>query len=77
LLLMDIGMTRGADSVTKGVLAAGLAQLPGSLALRMTHLNSIRPRWGGSIAEMQQVADNVDGVATINPRLRLLRGFIA
>jgi tetratricopeptide (TPR) repeat protein len=76
-LLLHVTMTRGDDDHAKGVLDAGLRQLPGSLLLRMRYMNTLRPRWGGSVEQMQQLADEADRVARINPRLRLLRGFLA
>lgn len=58
------------------ILAEGLRIVPGSLMLRWKYGYSMRPRWGGSIAELEELADGWDRDAATNPRLRLLRGLI-
>jgi tetratricopeptide (TPR) repeat protein len=60
----------------RAILDEGLRSVPGSLMLRGKYAFALRPRWGGSIEEMEAFADESDAASQVNPRFRVLRGII-
>ena len=56
-------------------LDALVARDPFNYGVRRRAMESLSPRWGGSIEEMRQVAADAQGLADGNPRLRILPGF--
>jgi tetratricopeptide (TPR) repeat protein len=43
----------------------------------MRYLHSVRPRWGGSVEQMEAQVREADSAAARWPRLRLLHGWVA
>lgn len=74
---LGIAMWYGEHDHASALLSEGLAEVPGSLVLRVRAVHAMRPRWGGSASQMEQLIDDADRAASINPRLRLLRGFLS
>ena len=74
---MGVAMWYGEPAERKALLDSGLAQLPGSLLLRLRYLHSVRPRWGGAVEQMEAQVREADSAAARYPRLRLLHGFVA
>ncbi len=56
------------------VLLAALKQCRACFLVRAQHIESLRPRWGGSYAAMESFAAGVRSLLADNPRLRLLEG---
>jgi tetratricopeptide (TPR) repeat protein len=50
---------------------------PYSVTPRATHMASLTPRWGGSYTAMDYFARDAEKYIDINPRLAVLRGYIA
>jgi len=75
-LAIQMAMHGSSSDVPRAILDDGLRMVPGSLLLRWRYAFALRPRWGGSMDEMLDFADESDSASTVNPRLRLLRGMV-
>ncbi len=73
-----IGMMRSSGKIRdiNKVFSAAIKKHPYSYYLRKVYLESITPRWGGSYELMQQVIDDAQSYADVNPRLKLLNGYV-
>ncbi|NOU33669.1 MAG: DUF4034 domain-containing protein [Polyangiaceae bacterium] len=59
-------------------LARGLRDCPSCYAIRVTHIQFLQPRWGGSYARMDAFAKaSRDAAEGLNPAMRALSGFSA
>lgn len=76
-VFLELGRYTARNEVLRKMLSEGLGENPGSLILREEYAFSLRPRWGGSAEEMDAFADESDSAAKLNPRVRLLHGFVA
>jgi tetratricopeptide (TPR) repeat protein len=66
----------GSDGNTlERVYAAGLKNIPLSLSIRVSVINALEPRWGGSHEAMAKFAADAQKYAAQNPRLVSLKGF--
>lgn len=57
------------------IAARGLAQVPASFEIRRRLMTCLQPRWGGSHAAMDAVAEEAQQHVKENPRLAFLRGY--
>ena len=55
----------------------GLSMVPGSFAVREQIIYALRPRWGGTRQEMQQLADSSQYYAEQNPAMQFLKGWVS
>ena len=53
-----------------------LSMVPGSFDVREQIMYALRPRWGGTRQEMQQLADSSQQYAADNPAMRFLKGWV-
>jgi tetratricopeptide (TPR) repeat protein len=53
-----------------------LSLVPGSFAVREQIMYALRPRWGGSRQQMQQLADSSQYYAEQNPAMQFLKGWV-
>lgn len=74
LISMDMAET-GLASARRQIEAAVLA-CPECLQIRLKYLHSLHPKWGGSFDEMQLISKQAADLATRNPRLAPLTGFV-
>jgi tetratricopeptide (TPR) repeat protein len=75
-LLMEMTKVTPDTAASRQYLEKGLAEIPASFALRRQQMRNLIPRWGGSYDAMKAVADAADSMATTNPRLHSLAGYI-
>ena len=54
-----------------------LSMVPGSFDVREQIMYALRPRWGGTRDEMQQLADSSQYYAAQNPAMKFLKGWIS
>lgn len=54
-----------------------LSIVPGSFAVREQIMYALRPRWGGTHQEMQQLADSSQYYAEQNPAMQFLKGWVS
>jgi tetratricopeptide (TPR) repeat protein len=54
-----------------------LSIVPGSFAVREQIMYALRPRWGGSQQEMQQLADSSQYYTEQNPAMQFLKGWVS
>lgn len=73
---IGIAMWYGERERQRVLFSQGLTALPGSLLLRIRYMHALSPRWGGSLEQMTQLADQADRAASSNRSLRMLRGFL-
>jgi tetratricopeptide (TPR) repeat protein len=53
-----------------------LSIVPGSFAVREQIMYALRPRWGGTRQDMQQLADSSQYYAAQNPAMQFLKGWV-
>ena len=63
------------DDMREKALAAGLKNAPLSMALRVSEIRALQPRWGGSYGAMERLAADAQKYAAQNPKLVTLKGF--
>ena len=73
---LDILNAEGKDADEDRVFAQALALFPDSYLLYSTMLRGKRPRWGGSYAEMEALADSACRQAAAKPEMYFLYGKI-
>ena len=54
----------------------GLSMAPASFAVREQVMYALRPRWGGTRQEMQQLAETSQYYAAQNPAMHFLKGWV-
>lgn len=74
-----IGLLQIAQAIDGVEAAAAIEQratrlVPSTYYVRYTYLLNLRPRWGGSYAQMSAYEDGLASSVTLNPRLWSLRG---
>lgn len=75
--LVRLEVTHGDTAASRQSLMKGLEDIPASFYLRRAHMRNLIPRWGGSYEAMRAFANESEAMADSNPRLRVLRGYIA
>lgn len=76
LELSTMAKAQGNHDEIEECLRKGLEISPYSFLLRVTYLQDIIPRWGGSYARMAKVAQEAQKYKRQNPRLVLLLGVV-
>lgn len=66
--------SRGSGPEIRRILDEAVAVCPTCFQVRVTYISTLTPRWGGSYDAMRRFAQ--EGDATLNPRLRVLPGYI-
>jgi hypothetical protein len=66
----------GSDAEMARAKSDALSLVPGSFAVREQIMYALRPRWGGTRQEMQQLADSSQYYAQQNPAMRFLTGWV-
>lgn len=64
------------SATTAHAVSSALAAYPSSYLMRATLLESMEPRWGGSVAQMQAFLDDGRPFHAANPRLAALDGSV-
>lgn len=72
--LMTVSQADGGADVP-ALLAAALEVCPTCLSVRVRAMYAMRPRWGGSLDAMRQIANDAQRRVTENARLRVLLGY--
>jgi len=76
-LLAAISLTEGSRENVERFMRKALKISPASLYIRVSHLNAISPKWGGSMEEMLVYVIESLNYLKDNPRLKLLQGFVS
>lgn len=76
-IMLDVTRLIGDHETQRSVIDDAARVAPGSLALHMRHMESLRPRWGGSADAMREYADSMQRFVALNPGLKALKGFAA
>lgn len=66
----------GTDDEMARAKSDALSLVPGSFAVREQIMYALRPRWGGSRQQMQQLADSSQYYAEQNPAMQFLKGWV-
>ena len=66
----------GTDEQMARAKGDALSIVPGSFAVREQIMYAMRPRWGGTRQEMQQLADSSQYYAPQNPAMQFLKGWV-
>lgn len=74
--LLDIDRLGSADVPSEQLLQQALHVCPACYILRRIYQEKLEPRWGGSYKQMQRFADDSMKYAAVNPKIRLLGGFV-
>ena len=74
--LINMGMALGEREFMKNTLDTALKINPHSFVVRGYYMFSLIPKWGGSIEEMKQFANESQRYMAKNPKLRILQGYI-
>lgn len=72
--LLAIAAMEGDGLEARRLADAGIAACPECLSLRSLRVQFLAPRWGGSLAAMDDIARDAERWAKKNPRLRVLAG---
>lgn len=75
-LLIGIAQSHGDTGKANSTLRKAIKINPASYIVREHYMNTLLPRWGGSIAKMQSFAENSMQYYSKNPKLKLLQGYI-
>ncbi|HUI30520.1 MAG TPA: tetratricopeptide repeat protein [Candidatus Acidoferrales bacterium] len=75
-VFITISMHMGGKLATRNFFDAALKIDPTSLGIWVSYMKSLWPRWGGSHEEMLQLADESQKYLSLNPQLKVLRGYI-
>ncbi len=75
--LIDIYRALGDREQCDRWLQRALEEKPASSIVRFHYIEALRPRWGGSIEEMQAFAKNAEELGDANPRLLKLHGMVS
>ena len=73
-LLLDVAKAEGDDKSLDHVYSVGIASVPLSYLIRVSAMEALEPRWGGSYAMMTSLADDAQKSVSKNPRLASLKG---
>lgn len=76
LQLISIAMNEGDPVAARRQMEAAVSSCPECLQIRAKYLQSLNPKWGGSIEAMRAFAANSTEHAERNPRLKALTGFV-
>lgn len=81
LIVAHIGMIqiyqyKGDRHGTKAALNSALSVNRLSLYARLYYMDSLQPRWGGSLRDMETFANSAQGYVSRNPHLKWLKGSV-
>lgn len=76
-VLLNISMNVASSNTTASVFNAALKVDPGCVETWAAYMWSLLPRWGGSHEKMRLLADLSDKYLSVNPRLKVLHGYVA
>ena len=74
--LIELARAQGSIRMSRQFLDQGIKLQPNSFVLRMAHMTSLLPRWGGSYEAMAQFAEESTPYAKRNPRIMALKGYV-
>lgn len=74
--MIDLTRTSGPKQMVKRLLKKGLSINPASYSVRMSYLNSLQPKWGGTLAEIGAFLHDTESYVYKNPRLKSLLGYL-
>ncbi len=74
--LIDIYKAYGNEKEVDLLAQEALNKMPESYLVRSFYMQSLMPRWGGSHEDMDTFAVESEKLAGVNPRFRVLRGFV-
>lgn len=74
--LMEMHKLAGERAALRATYARGIAVAPSSFELRARMMSASEPWWGGSFAEMEQIAEQAAPYVAHNPRIAMLRGYV-
>ena len=74
-LLIDMAKAEGKRDALEDYRREILAYRPASLAIRSAYMESMSPRWGGTIREMEAYATESQKHINSNPKLAILKGY--
>ena len=75
-LIIDVGRGEGNSDEMNKAYVAGMRNVPLSLSIRLSVMDALEPRWGGSYDAMQKFAADAQKYAAQNPRLVCLKGEV-
>lgn len=75
LAMLDVTMLRGDDALGLRVVRDAIRRLPGSMLVRARYMYSLRPNWGGSLADMETFAATQQRDLRLNPHMTTLLGL--
>ncbi len=73
--IIDAARGNSDDDMRERTLAAGLKNAPLSMAIWVSAIRALQPRWGGSYGAMERLAAKAQKYAAQNPKLVTLKGF--
>lgn len=73
--IIDAARGSSDDDMRERTLAAGLKNAPLSMAIWVSTIRALQPRWGGSYGAMERLAAEAQKYAAQNPKLVTLKGF--
>ncbi len=74
-LLINVYKSLGNSDAVWGIAKKGLGIAPYSFRIRVSYLQAVTPRWGGSYEEMERFSNEAQEYFSKNPRLTALRGY--
>jgi tetratricopeptide (TPR) repeat protein len=77
LVRLAVAREAADTAASRRFLMKGLEDIPASFWLRRAHMRNLIPRWGGSYDAMRAFANESEAMADSNPRLHVLRSYIA
>ncbi|HYK66088.1 MAG TPA: DUF4034 domain-containing protein [Patescibacteria group bacterium] len=75
-LIIDAARGGGDTDLLNKAYSAGLKNVPTSLSFRLSLMDALEPRWGGSYDAMAEFAADAQKYAAQNPRLVCLKGWV-
>ena len=76
-VLQSIFITADDDEPNRRIAQRALQFAPASAETRVRYMHTLEPRWGGSLEQMREFAEESQRYADANPNLRALRGYAA
>jgi tetratricopeptide (TPR) repeat protein len=73
--IIEASIGNSDDDIRERTFAAGLKNAPLSMALWVSAMRALQPRWGGSFGAMERLAAQAQKYAAQNPKLATLKGF--
>jgi tetratricopeptide (TPR) repeat protein len=73
--IIDAARGNSDDDMRERTVAAGLKNAPLSMAIWVSAIRALQPRWGGSYGAMEKLAAEAQKYAAQNPKLVTTKGF--